>query len=114
MTWEEFQPYLKDLNGTAIVVVNREKINAIREEMNHADGWQPQDCIINTSGVKNACFMGYIGFVYRVPDPKGRGTLGKVPTVALEGRLIYSKDDVDRHITTGINIPIEAIEMIKK
>lgn len=112
MTWEEFQPHLKDLNGTAIVVVSREKIKAIREEMHHLEEYNLQDVVINCAGVKDAKFMGCIGFVYRIPDPNGGGTLGRVPTVKLEGRLIYPKDDVDLRPTKEIIVPIEAIEAI--
>ena len=114
MTWEEFQPRLKDLNGKATIIVSRDKIKTIREEMYRTKGWQPQDIIMNFSGVKDARFMGYIGFVYRVPDHESKGTLGKIPTVELEGRMIYSKNDAAQHVTMGIIVPIEAIEAIKE
>ncbi len=112
MTWEELQPYLKKLNGRATVIVSRKKIIAIMDNMWHTEACQLQDAVVNCSGVKDAKFTGYIGFVYRIPDPNGKGTIGKVPTVALEGRLIYSKDDVDRRPTKEIIVPIEAIEAI--
>ena len=114
MTWEEFQPYLKHLNGQAMITVSREKIKAIIKEMHNIKEWEVGDIIMNCSGIKNARWTGWIGWMYRVPDPNGGGTLGRVPTIALEGNLIYSENDVEgRFGEKSIIVPIEAIEAVK-
>ena len=70
--------------------------------------------MINCAGVKEARFLGALGFMYRVPaSAKKEYTIGKVPTICLAGKVIYSEGDVAGHVTSEIKIPIDAITSIQ-
>lgn len=114
MEWEELQPYLSKLNGQATILVSHKKIASLRKEMHDAAESQLQDLVINCQGVKEARFLGGLGYMYRVPvGAKKKYTIGKVLTIWLEGKIIYSEGDVASHVTSEINIPIDAITSIQ-
>ena len=114
MEWKELQPYLNKLNGQATIIVSRERIASLRNEMRRATKSRLQDLVINCKGVKEARFLGGIGYMYRVPaGGRKKYTVGKIPTIWLEGKIIYSEGDVAGHVTSEINIPIDAITSIQ-
>jgi len=114
MEWKELQPYLRKLNGQATIIVNRERIESLRKKMFSTAKSQLQDLVINCAGVKEARFLGVLGYMYRVPaGVRKKYTIGKVPTLWLEGKIIYSEDDTASRATSEINIPIDAITSIQ-
>ena len=114
MEWEELQPYLNKLNGQATIIVSRERIESLRKKMRSTAKSRLQDLVINCAGVKEARFLGGLGYMYRVPaGARKKYTIGKAPTLWLEGKVIYSEGDVASHVTSEINIPIDAITSIQ-
>ena len=114
MEWKKLQPYLNKLNGQATIIVSRERIASLRNEMRRATKSRLQDLVINCKGVKEARFLGGIGYMYRVPaGGRKKYTVGKIPTIWLEGKIIYSEADIAGHVTSEINIPIDAITSIQ-
>ena len=114
MEWKELQPYLRKLNGHATIIVSRERIESLRKEMFSTAKSQLQDLVINCEGVKEARFLGGLGYMYRVPaGARKKYTIGKAPTLWLEGKVIYSEGDVASRATSEINIPIDAITSIQ-
>src|SRR3989338_8385491 len=92
MEWEELQPYLSKLNSQATILVSRERIESLRKKMFSIAKSRLQDLVINCAGVKEARFLGGIGYMYRVPaGARKKYTIGKTPTIWLEGKIIYSE-----------------------
>ena len=105
---------MNKLNGRATIFVSRERIASLRNEMRRATKSRLQDLVINCKGVKEARFLGGIGYMYRVPaGGRKKYTVGKIPTIWLEGKIIYSEADIAGHVTSEINIPIDAITSIQ-